>query len=150
MFWVQRRSDPIPGCLRPSKSCHGLRQPLRSLINGQQQITQLEFTDPLFGHYPTLDAPKFSSQGAGQPRSSLAPKFSLPKKKLSYPAVIFEGQLRTRNAPGTSYQLRALPDPRPGSAQNRLRGSAPPTFVFKIGSVVRKTKQRAVVEHKVR
>jgi hypothetical protein len=66
-FWVQRRSDPIPGCLRPSKSCHGLRQPLRSLFNGQQQITQLEFTDPLFGHYPTLDAQKFIPYGHSAP-----------------------------------------------------------------------------------
>jgi hypothetical protein len=31
-------------------------------------------------------------------------KFSLPKKKVSYPAVIFEGQLKTRNAPGTSFE----------------------------------------------
>ena len=29
-------------------------------------------------------------------------KFSLPRKKLPYPAVIFDGQLKTRNAPGTS------------------------------------------------
>jgi hypothetical protein len=28
-------------------------------------------------------------------------KFSLPKKKLPYPAVIFDGQLKTRQAPGT-------------------------------------------------
>ena len=30
-FWVQKRSDPIPGCLRPSKSCPDLLQTLRSL-----------------------------------------------------------------------------------------------------------------------
>jgi len=28
--------------------------------------------------------------------------FSLPKKKLPWPALVFEGQLKTRNAPGTS------------------------------------------------
>jgi telomere resolvase len=31
-------------------------------------------------------------------------KFTLPKKKLSYPSVTFEGQLKTRNAPGTSFE----------------------------------------------
>src|SRR6202035_954127 len=38
-------------------------------------------------------------------------KFSLPKKKLPFPAVIFDGQLKTRQAPGTS--SLALPHPRP-------------------------------------
>jgi hypothetical protein len=41
-------------------------------------------------------------------------KFSLPKKKLPFPAVIFDGQLKTRQAPGTSFELRALSHPRPG------------------------------------
>ena len=31
-------------------------------------------------------------------------KFSLPKKKLPFPAVIFDGQLKTRQAPGTSFE----------------------------------------------
>ena len=31
-------------------------------------------------------------------------KFSLPRKKLPYPAVIFDGQLKTRKAPGTSFE----------------------------------------------
>ena len=39
-------------------------------------------------------------------------KFSLLRKKLPYPAAIFDGQLKTRNAP--EYKLRALPHPRPG------------------------------------
>ena len=40
--------------------------------------------------------------------------FSLPKKKLPYPALVFDGQLKTRNAPGTSsepYPIPVLADP---------------------------------------
>jgi hypothetical protein len=40
--------------------------------------------------------------------------FSLPPKKLPYPALIFDGQLKTRQAPGTSfepYQSPAIDDP---------------------------------------
>src|SRR4029077_18633071 len=36
-------------------------------------------------------------------------KFSLPKKKLPYPAVIFDGQLKTRHAPGTSFEPYPIP-----------------------------------------
>jgi hypothetical protein len=36
-------------------------------------------------------------------------KFSLPRKKLPYPAVIFDGQLKTRKAPGTSFQPYPIP-----------------------------------------
>jgi hypothetical protein len=36
-------------------------------------------------------------------------KFSLPRKKLPYPAVIFDGQLKTRNAPGTSFEPYPIP-----------------------------------------
>jgi telomere resolvase len=36
-------------------------------------------------------------------------KFSLPRKKLPYPAVIFEGQLKTRQAPGTSFEPYPIP-----------------------------------------
>src|SRR5208282_2009155 len=35
--------------------------------------------------------------------------FSLPKKKLPYPAVIFDGQLKTRQAPGTSFEPYPIP-----------------------------------------
>src|SRR5271165_5837815 len=35
--------------------------------------------------------------------------FSLPKKKLHYPAVIFDGQLKTRQAPGTSFEPYPIP-----------------------------------------
>jgi Telomere resolvase len=41
--------------------------------------------------------------------------FSLPPKKLSFPAVIFDGQLKTRQAPGTSsepYPISVLADPK--------------------------------------
>ena len=43
-------------------------------------------------------------------------KFSLPKKKFPFPALIFEGQLKTRNAPGTSF----LPYPIPVLAEPKL------------------------------
>jgi hypothetical protein len=36
-------------------------------------------------------------------------KFSLPKKKLAWPALIFDGQLKTRNAPGTSFEPYPIP-----------------------------------------
>ena len=36
-------------------------------------------------------------------------KFSLPKIKLSFPALIFEGQLKTRQAPGTSFEPYPIP-----------------------------------------
>jgi len=35
--------------------------------------------------------------------------FSLPKKKLPYPALFFSGQLKTRNAPGTSFEPYPIP-----------------------------------------
>jgi hypothetical protein len=38
--------------------------------------------------------------------------FSLPPKKLPFPALIFDGQLK--NPPCPRHQLRALPDPGPG------------------------------------
>ena len=36
-------------------------------------------------------------------------KFTLPDKKLPFPALIFEGQLKTRNAPGTSFEPYPIP-----------------------------------------
>ena len=36
-------------------------------------------------------------------------RFSLPEKKLPFPALIFEGQLKTRQAPGTSFEPYPIP-----------------------------------------
>jgi hypothetical protein len=36
-------------------------------------------------------------------------KFSLPKKKLAWPTLISDGQLKTRNAPGTSFEPYPIP-----------------------------------------
>jgi hypothetical protein len=36
-------------------------------------------------------------------------KFSLPEKKQPFPALVFEGQLKTRNAPGTSFAPYPIP-----------------------------------------
>src|SRR4029077_16057680 len=47
--------------------------------------------------------PSCPARGPGQPRFSLAPSSACQKKKLPYPALIFEGQLKTRHAPGTSF-----------------------------------------------
>jgi hypothetical protein len=35
--------------------------------------------------------------------------FSLPRKKLPFPALIFDGQLKTRQAPGTSFEPYLIP-----------------------------------------
>jgi Telomere resolvase len=35
--------------------------------------------------------------------------FSLPPKKLPYPALLFDGQLKTRQAPGTSFEPYLIP-----------------------------------------
>ena len=35
--------------------------------------------------------------------------FSLPKEKLPYPVLIFDGQLKTRHAPGTSFEPYPIP-----------------------------------------
>jgi hypothetical protein len=35
--------------------------------------------------------------------------FSLPQKKLPYPALLFDGQLKTRQAPGTSSEPYLIP-----------------------------------------
>jgi hypothetical protein len=34
---------------------------------------------------------------------------SLPRKRLPFPAVIFDGQLKTRQAPGTSFEPYPIP-----------------------------------------
>jgi hypothetical protein len=35
--------------------------------------------------------------------------FSLPREKLPYPAILFDGQLKTRQAPGTSFEPYLIP-----------------------------------------
>jgi Telomere resolvase len=35
--------------------------------------------------------------------------FTLPPKKLPYPALIFDGQLENRQAPGTSFEPYLIP-----------------------------------------
>jgi Telomere resolvase len=64
-----------------------------------------------------LDSPRFTSLGmalmalTGRRPAEIffSAKFTLPKKKLSYPSVTFEGQLKTRNAPGTSFEPYQIP-----------------------------------------
>jgi hypothetical protein len=64
-------------------------------------------------------------------------KFSLPKKKLPFPALIFEGQLKTRQAPGTSfepYPIPVLAEPKkiPLFSSGRT-GEPPKTFAIRTG-----------------
>ena len=35
--------------------------------------------------------------------------FSLPPRKLPFPALVFDGQLKTRHAPGTSFEPYPIP-----------------------------------------
>ena len=47
--------------------------------------------------------------GRRQAEIFFSAKFSLPRKKLPYPPVIFDGQLKTRQAPGTSFEPYSIP-----------------------------------------
>src|ERR1700736_3738466 len=47
--------------------------------------------------------------GRRQDEIFFSAKFSLPPKKLPSPALIFEGQLKTRHAPGTSFEPYPIP-----------------------------------------
>ena len=47
--------------------------------------------------------------GRRQAEIFFSAKFSLPQKKLPYHAVIFDGQLKTGNAPGTSFEPYPIP-----------------------------------------
>ena len=49
--------------------------------------------------------------------------FSLPRKKLPYPALLFDGQLE--NPPSSRHQFRALPHPRPRRPQETHPGPRP-------------------------
>jgi Telomere resolvase len=46
--------------------------------------------------------------------------FSLPREKLPYPALLFDGQLKTRQAPGTSFEPYLIP--RSGRSQENRSG----------------------------
>jgi Telomere resolvase len=48
--------------------------------------------------------------------------FSLPREKLPFPALLFDGQLKTRQAPGKPYLIPVLADPKKlVQALDRLR-----------------------------
>ena len=48
--------------------------------------------------------------------------FSLPREKLPYPAILFDW----KTWPGSRYQFRALPNPRPGRPQETCSGPEGP------------------------
>jgi hypothetical protein len=52
---------------------------------------------------PTLGMALMALTGRRPAEIFFSAKFSLPEKKLPFPALIFSGQLKTRNAPGTSF-----------------------------------------------
>jgi hypothetical protein len=47
--------------------------------------------------------------GRRQTEIFFSAKLGLPKKKLPYPAVIFDSQLKTRQAPGSSFEPYPIP-----------------------------------------
>jgi DDE superfamily endonuclease/telomere resolvase len=68
---------------------------------------------------PGYEAPKSVSENRGNSIGA--------QKKLPYPAVIFDGQLKTRQAPGTSfepYPIPVLADPRNLSRPSTLSGTS--------------------------
>jgi hypothetical protein len=88
--------------------------------------------------------------------------FSLPPKKLPYPAILFDGQRKTRQAPGTSsepYLIPVLADPKklvqaldtlreskefpfPRSRQHHHRPSTPKYVSAAFGSLERPWKPK--------
>jgi hypothetical protein len=53
--------------------------------------------------------------------------FTLPRKKLPYSALLFDGQLE--NPSGSRHQFRALPHPRSGRPQETCPGPRPTPVV---------------------
>jgi hypothetical protein len=66
--------------------------------------------------YTTLGMALMALTGRRPAEICFSAKFSLPEKKLSFPALIFEDQLKTRQAPGTSFAPYTT-YPRPGRAK---------------------------------
>ncbi|MBV8224871.1 MAG: hypothetical protein JO232_06765 [Verrucomicrobia bacterium] len=59
--------------------------------------------------YTTLGMALMALTGRRPAEIFFSAKFSLPEKKLPFPALIFEGQLKTRNAQGTSFEPYPIP-----------------------------------------
>ena len=51
--------------------------------------------------------------------------FSLPREKLPYPALLFDGQLKTRQAPGTSFEPYLIRSSAEGNNTNTAAGRPP-------------------------
>jgi hypothetical protein len=64
---------------------------------------------PRLGRYLKKGMGLMALTGRRQAEIFFSAKFSLPRKKLPYHAVIFDGQLKTRNAPGTSFEPYPIP-----------------------------------------
>jgi Telomere resolvase len=59
--------------------------------------------------YTTLGMALMALTGRRPAEIFFSAKFSLPEKKQPFPALIFEGQLKTRYAPGTSFEPYPIP-----------------------------------------
>jgi hypothetical protein len=59
--------------------------------------------------YTTLGMALMALTGRRPAEMFFSAKFSLPEKKQPFPALIFEGQLKTRQAPGTSFEPYPIP-----------------------------------------
>jgi hypothetical protein len=59
--------------------------------------------------YTTLGMALMALTGRRPAEIFFSAKFSLPEKKQPFPALIFEGQLKTRQAPGTSFAPYPIP-----------------------------------------
>ena len=53
--------------------------------------------------------PGWPSPGERPAEIFFSASFSLPREKLPYPALLFDGQLKTRQAPGTSFEPYPIP-----------------------------------------
>jgi hypothetical protein len=47
--------------------------------------------------------------GRGPAKIFFSASFSLPREKLPFPAILFDGQLKTRQPPGTSFEPYLIP-----------------------------------------
>jgi hypothetical protein len=103
--WIKKATNPLdplttsePAATNPISSRYGPEAFIQ---------TALELLRPL----PLKRGGPHGPERAQACRDLLSASFSLPREKLPYSALLFDGQLKTRQAPGTS--SLGLPHPRP-------------------------------------
>jgi len=97
---------------------------LRGVLEGGVQGYGGEIQAPRRGRLPPLQGDAgmglMALTGRRPAEIFFSASFSLPREKLPYPALLFDNQLKTRQAPGTS--SLALPHPGPGRPQETCPG----------------------------